>query len=711
MLAVVSAVVIIAVESLRLRPCLPGFVSASSPVKGCRLHPARCTVTNALKVTWYRVGDAVEAFCEDSGHWYTGIVDQVNSNGTCQVKWLEPTGGAAYSTCSQEFMTRMLASEESILGDMAARLRAPPKERHVDLAVARELLEEHGLSADLLREEDIQNIPHLLDGVREAERRLQEVQPQFWQTAKRTCAVCGAPAGGADGHAEEVLGECEKPWAWWPPGMNAKVTERLRSCSSRNCRFALALGAAWRRQAQSDLDSGKLDYGVHIGLKSLSLGLTFQSSTFHYQIAHKLHGTPALRSHAIQHLYRIIDAQPKHLWATVDLHFLCSSFTLGELPESLSNHLVPEVRAYFLEQAWRQLPDLPEKAVERAILRMLQNDNTAATMELAVARDNAAQQRLGAAMACLLHRAAVVDIEVLTDKDRLAELQFQHTPPSVVLQVDDGANDADGIRENLILDFVFSHGLESNRRWLLKEVGEECGQGLQEVWSDANYLEQAVARRLKTLQQQNPRSRMGRPRRWVLQHMLSPWLAPGGFKVSIRMYVLLSLPKRAQDLRVWLYNRGFVNVASDPYATGTRAATVVHGFSAKQYPFDSFPESEQWFPQIRQITEDLIRTSHAELLKSADERQDSWNLFGVDLMPDENGRVWLLEVNTGPCLFVGEGLFQCSDEAAALTRTMLLDVVDLQVSSMSNSKVFNEPHAANGFIPLLKNFLSFHSQN
>lgn len=753
MLTFVITLVIAPVEALRLRPCLHSFTSGSLPVQGCRFQPARLNANIGLKSSWYRVGDVVEAFCEDDSHWYAGVVDQVNSDGTCQVKWDRPTGALPYSTCPQELMTKMIASEEYKVGDvveaqfpgdgnwypgkvisnhgngnydiawddptgaatsvcnsLAVRRLDSFKERLIDLDVARELLEQHGFPADLLDEEALHHLPQVLDGVREAERRLQQVQPQFWQTTKRTCAVCGAPAGGASGHAEEVPGERENPWVWWPPGMHPKVTARLRSCSSRKCRFALALGAAWRRQAQVEFDTRRPYYGVHIGAKSLSLGVkAFEGSSFHYLIAAELHASPELRVNAIHHLQRIVDAQPKHLWATVDLHYLCSRMPRGELPQGLSAHLHPEVRGYFLERACEQLLGSPEKALERAILRMLQEDPLAAMRELPTARENPFQQRLGAATAGMMRHMQINDVEVLTDKGRLAKLQLRHSPPSVLLLGTDGTQDSDGIRDSIretVQNYVSSFGLQDRRHWMLKEVGEEAGYGLQEVWSDAQELDQNVALRLEELHKIPPseisRSRSGGKRKWVLQRMVTPWLEPDGFKVGIRAYLLLSLPRGGTELRAWIYSDGLVNLASEPYTAGTRAATIVHGGSShKHRPLTSFPEYKEWFPQIHQITEELIRASHSEILQYADEEHDSWHHYGVDLIPEEDGRLWLLEVNGGPVLWVGEGIFKGTEEAWRLTRTMLLDVVDVRVRSQSKSEMRNEPNAENGFVPLL----------
>jgi len=218
-------------------------------------------------------------------------------------------------------------------------------------------------------------------------------------------------------------------------------------------------------------------------------------------------------------------------------------------------------------------------------------------------------------------------------------------------------------------------------------------QGMQELRCTAGELPEVAGSRLEQLHRQSVRKR----KRWVLQHLISPWLAPGGFKVSIRVYLLVTVQRGAVGLRAWLYQRGFVNVALMPYAAGGQQSVIIHGFTGTQRLLESFPEAEQWFPQIRRICDDLVRTAQGDVLKGADDRQDGWSLLGVDLMPDNDGRIWLLEVNAGPLLFVPDSPFNPSADAAALTRAMLLDVVDLRVCSLSGGK----PNEMNGWGPLL----------
>jgi len=622
-------------------------------------------------VSYYRENDRVDAIFPDDGKRYAGVVEKANPDGTFHVRWDDADGGPKVSVCS------------------AGTVR-------LSMRHAQEIMADHGLSPGLLQGDLVEHAPELLDGVHAALQLLQNLgQPsgsQIPPTMRRTCAVCGAAAG-TRGIVEEVFGEREQPWRWWPPGMQRKLKERLRSCGDPHCVFALSLGCSWRRLAQQGFDSGRADDGVRIGVLALGLGVkVFEGSYFHYLVVDRLQNSPELHDHAVSHLQRMVAARPGHLRATMDLHFLCSRVSREMLSEGARIHLLPEVRAHYLRSARSQLPGSIDLALERAILHMLEGEILFAILQVAVARQHLPDQTLGAAMNVLIERSAVADLDVLTDKSRLALLSSRDTPPSVVLQLEGGESSAADLAD-AIRHFVASFGLEDRDRWVLKEVGEECGQGMQELRCTAGELPEVAGSRLEQLHRQSVRKR----KRWVLQHLISPWLAPGGFKVSIRVYLLVTVQRGAVGLRAWLYQRGFVNVALMPYAAGGQQSVIIHGFTGTQRLLESFPEAEQWFPQIRRICDDLVRTAQGDVLKGADDRQDGWSLLGVDLMPDNDGRIWLLEVNAGPLLFVPDSPFNPSADAAALTRAMLLDVVDLRVCSLSGGK----PNEMNGWGPLL----------
>jgi len=154
--------------------------------------------------------------------------------------------------------------------------------------------------------------------------------------------------------------------------------------------------------------------------------------------------------------------------------------------------------------------------------------------------------------------------------------------------------------------------------------------------------------------------------------------------------------KSAEGCAGWLYRRGFANTAFTPYQEGRAESVIVHGFTGRQYLMESFAEAQEWFPQIQAISTDLIKRAGPELMRSSDRMQDSWTLVGLDFMPDSSDRIWLLEVNSGPVLFLAESPFRPSREADNLTRTMLFDMADLRISTAAGREIDPE----NGWISL-----------
>ena len=54
------------------------------------------------------------------------------------------------------------------------------------------------------------------------------------------------------------------------------------------------------------------------------------------------------------------------------------------------------------------------------------------------------------------------------------------------------------------------------------------------------------------------------------------------------------------------------------------------------------------YPKMRQLTIDAIRATYGKI--DPKHREFGFELFGLDFMIDENMRVFLLEINTNPCL-------------------------------------------------------------
>jgi D-alanine-D-alanine ligase-like ATP-grasp enzyme len=54
------------------------------------------------------------------------------------------------------------------------------------------------------------------------------------------------------------------------------------------------------------------------------------------------------------------------------------------------------------------------------------------------------------------------------------------------------------------------------------------------------------------------------------------------------------------------------------------------------------------YPKMKQVASDAIRASALNI--DPDRRVNNFEVFGLDFMIDENYSVWLIEINTNPCL-------------------------------------------------------------
>lgn len=63
---------------------------------------------------------------------------------------------------------------------------------------------------------------------------------------------------------------------------------------------------------------------------------------------------------------------------------------------------------------------------------------------------------------------------------------------------------------------------------------------------------------------------------------------------------------------------------------------------------------EQVYPQMKNLATECIRAVHLNI--DPEKRESSFEIFGLDFMIDENFKVWLIEVNTNPCLALSSSL-------------------------------------------------------
>ena len=73
-------------------------------------------------------------------------------------------------------------------------------------------------------------------------------------------------------------------------------------------------------------------------------------------------------------------------------------------------------------------------------------------------------------------------------------------------------------------------------------------------------------------------------------------------------------------------------------------------YLSKFYPDLKIDFRSHIFSQIKQIMTDTFRATHKIIAPTRDFQHHTFEIFGFDFMLDEDFKVYLIEVNTNPCL-------------------------------------------------------------
>jgi len=145
---------------------------------------------------------------------------------------------------------------------------------------------------------------------------------------------------------------------------------------------------------------------------------------------------------------------------------------------------------------------------------------------------------------------------------------------------------------------------------------------------------------------------------YVLQEYLQPHLLQGpekGHKYSMRFFVVLST-----RLGGFLYKEGYANIALKPYDAFNFKDLSSHltnehlsgeRLNVIQRPVAQFPILQEFLPQIETYCHLLVRAVKEQYPEAfnLDASNHKIALLGVDFMVDQQEKLWLLEVNHGPC--------------------------------------------------------------
>ncbi|KAJ0399930.1 hypothetical protein ATCC90586_000116 [Pythium insidiosum] len=216
---------------------------------------------------------------------------------------------------------------------------------------------------------------------------------------------------------------------------------------------------------------------------------------------------------------------------------------------------------------------------------------------------------------------------------------------------------------------------DRNGLWILKPPAAACGRGIRVL-------------RTKDVEPALREKRGSRRRQWVLQRYISNPLLLDGLKFDLRIYVLVT---SVDPLRVYLFKEGLTRFCTTPYAltnlrnrfahltnysvnkmnrsfvenAGAGAENVGNKWSLSallQHLEDRqlVPDVERVQAQIKAIIIKTIIAAEAHLTPlvhqfvkrapTAGGGVKCYELFGFDMVLDDRGTPWLLEVNVSPSL-------------------------------------------------------------
>ncbi|HVT62170.1 MAG TPA: YheC/YheD family protein [Legionellaceae bacterium] len=144
----------------------------------------------------------------------------------------------------------------------------------------------------------------------------------------------------------------------------------------------------------------------------------------------------------------------------------------------------------------------------------------------------------------------------------------------------------------------------------------------------------------------------------VLQRYITNPHLYDGRKYSMRFFVVIS-----QEAGAFLYPDGYLNVALTPYTNDYQVLAAhltnehlhTHRPSVIQIPTQQVPEYTQWYPQIRSIVTTITRGLEEAFPQAyIVQKERTFAVFGFDFMLDQQGKVWFLEANHGPCFPIEE---------------------------------------------------------
>ncbi|CAK61223.1 unnamed protein product (macronuclear) [Paramecium tetraurelia] len=234
--------------------------------------------------------------------------------------------------------------------------------------------------------------------------------------------------------------------------------------------------------------------------------------------------------------------------------------------------------------------------------------------------------------------------------------------------------------------------------WILKPTQYNCGRGIH-VIKDLDQMAHLLNQYI-TGKQQKKDGKIIRSKQIVIQKYLEKPLLINNRKFDIRVWGLLN-----SDLEFFFFEQGYIRMASEEYTTKDVQNQYVHltnNAIQKQSPNYgkledgnqlSFDQAAAYFKSkgdfyklivenIKQISLRAFQSTRKKINFFG--RRYCFEIFGLDYMIDDDFKVWLIEINSNPCLEESSQLLQgliprMLDDAFSLTLDHLFPVTKKQI--------------------------------
>lgn len=236
------------------------------------------------------------------------------------------------------------------------------------------------------------------------------------------------------------------------------------------------------------------------------------------------------------------------------------------------------------------------------------------------------------------HKATINDSLLALNETALSHLEHKHLLHDLITRhrptlIPQGFHVHDGN----VLDVASIIQTKSNIRWLLKPALRNNGDGIVFI-PDAQGL----------IQHYQSHERYGG------DHLLQAYIANphllNGHKYSIRMFIIVT-----HEAKAYLYRHGYMNIARDPYDIENRQGYLTNEHlqhdtpNVWQAPTERCPHFDGIAEKIKGASSQLMQAFLDEHGSHIKQDTPALAFLGADWMLDTSLKLWLLEVNHGPC--------------------------------------------------------------